>query len=208
MEKLTMNAVITIVGAVVSVAAAIFTAAQARFAKRQAVAAEEQAAAAKVQADLAKAQLDQLKRSEDEEAAHQRWVEGVLAELRKPGTELVHVKPGDHLHAEWALKRGYVEPVSTSIGTALVLPAAERAQIPGSPDAKMREARREILTACAEHPGAWCTWEHHAVPDWQTFSAAAERLDNEGLADTRPAIGAVAIRITTEGIAAVHRGAF
>src|SRR5438067_11901381 len=114
MENLTMSAVITIVGAVVSVVAAIFTAAQARFAKRQAVAAEEQAAAAKVQADLARAQLDQLKRIEDEEVAHQRWVEAVLAELRKPGTEMVLAKPGDHLHAEWALARGYVEARNTS----------------------------------------------------------------------------------------------
>ncbi len=130
--------------------------------RRRAVEAERRlTAGAEAQAELAKAQHDLLKRAEDEEQGHQRWVGGVLTQLRTPGAELVHVVPGDLLHAQWVLARGYVEGRSTSRGLALVLPLAERCQIPGSPEAKMLEARRTILTTCAEHPGTWSTWERN-----------------------------------------------
>jgi hypothetical protein len=118
--------VISVLSALVGVAAAIFAARQAQYAKRQAVAAEGQAAAAKVQADLARTQLEQLKHADDEERAHRDWLDSVLAELCEAGGTklLVQVAPGDRLHADWALARGYVDPLGTAVG----LPAAEVAR--------------------------------------------------------------------------------
>jgi hypothetical protein len=202
--------VITVLSAVVSVVAAIFTARQAQYAQRQAVAAEEQAAAAKVQADLATAQLDQLKRAEDEEQAHQRWLEMVLPRLRTPGIELVQVAPGDRLHAEWALARGHVDPLSTSLGTAVILPAAERRMIPGSHEAKVRAARQAILQECASKPGAWFGWDSQGKPpeEGEVYLGAAQELDREGLVTARISNGTVATRITAQGSEAVRRGAF
>ncbi len=203
---------ITVAGAVISILAAIFTAAQAAFAKRQAVAAEQQAAAAKVQADLATAQLAQLKRAEDEEQGHQRWLDAVLAELRKPGRELVQVAPGDHLHAEWAIARGFVDPLSTSLGQAVILPAVERRMIPGSPEAKIREARKVILTTCSANPGQWSGWQQSGPYDeeWVTNLAAVEELAHEGLveADVSGDRFSFSVMITAKGSAAARRGAF
>ncbi len=202
---------ITVGTAVVSVVAAAISVWQARYAKRQAVAAEEQSAAAKVQADLAKAQLEQLKRSEDEEQAHQRWLNSVLAELRKPGgPELVLVAPGDQLHAEWALARGYVNSLTVSRGTAIILPAMERSKFRGGLEARMREARRLILTTCNANPGNWAGWNRMASrEEWGTLLAAAQELQREGLVQANVSDNEeVAIRITAQGSAAVLSGTF
>ena|ERR1700737_1796045 len=116
---------ITLGSAVVSVGAAGISVWQARYARRQAVAAEGQAAAAKMQADLARAQLEQLRHADDEEQAHRDWLDGVLAELCEAGGKLlVQVAPGDRLHADWALARGYVAPLGTAVG----LPAPQVAR--------------------------------------------------------------------------------
>jgi hypothetical protein len=118
---------VTIGSAVVSVGAAAISVWQARYAKQQAVAAEEQAEAARVQARLANAQMEHIKRADGEEQAHRSWLDGVLAELCEGGgTGNVQVAPGDRLHADWALAHGYVDP----LGTALILPSAERSKIP------------------------------------------------------------------------------
>jgi hypothetical protein len=190
----TVIVVITAVSALGGIAAAIFAA--------------RQAAATKVQADLAKVQLKQLKRAEDEEQAHQRWLDGVLAELHKPGRELVLVAPGDHLHAEWALVRGLVNSLDTARGIAVILPAAER--FPGSYEAKVRTVRQSILTECAAHPRAWFSWEAQRAPPegWQMRLSATQELEAEGLVTARISHDAVAMRITPQGSEAARRGTF
>jgi hypothetical protein len=187
---------------------------QAAYAKEQAEAAKAQAAAAMVQADLARAELAKLKRAEDEEQAHQRWLDTELAELRKPGgLELVPVAPGDHLHAEWAIARGFVDLIQTSSGPAVMLPLAERLKRPGSPEAKMREARQAILTAFATDPlgntsRIWQRDPNDPPAEWEAYVAAAQALDREGLAEAKVQINAITIRITSDGMAAARRGAF
>jgi len=165
---------------------------------------------AAVQADLAKAQLEQLKRAGDEEQAHQRWLDGVLAELRKPGRELVLVAPGDHLHAEWALARGLINSLDTARGFAIILPAAER--FPGSYEARVEAVRRSILTECTAGPGAWFNWEAQGIPleEWEMRLSVAQELDREGLvtAKTSSDRSVVAIRITPQGSEAVRKGTF
>jgi hypothetical protein len=208
---------ITLGSALVSVAAAAISVWQARYAKRQAVAAEEQVAALKeqvallkVQADLAKAQHDQLKLAKDEEQAHRDWVDKALAELHKPGRELVLVTPGDHLHAEWALVRGLVNSLETARGMAIILPAAERS--PGSYEAKVRAMRQTILTECSARPGTWHNSEAQGAPpeEWQVYLSVAQELDREGLVTAKTSSDryAVAIRITPQGSEAARRGTF
>ena len=76
----------------------------------------------------------------------------------------------------------------------------------------MLEARRIILTTGAEQPSAWRGWDRNDVMakdiGWETFTAAAQQLQDEGLVTAKPSMGSVAVRITNEGVAAVRRGAF
>lgn len=181
--------------------------------RRRAVEAEARLdSGAEIQAKLARAELDARRRASEEEEAHKRWTENAAAEMRKPGgPQLVQVQPGEQLHADWAIHRRLLDPLETSSGPAVILPAAERWANPGSPERKVRSARKEILTTCATRPAATFTFpESDYRHDWESYLAAAEELHDEGLVKAQ--IGAdriaISVRITVEGQRAIRRGAF
>jgi hypothetical protein len=147
-----------------------------------------------------------------EEQAHKAWTVAALARLRVAaaagGAGAVQVAPGEKLHAAWALARGFVDPIETSRGDAVILPAAERWANPATPEGKVRAARRAILTECAMKPGAFCGWQRSS--HGQEYLDAAQELDSEGLVQAKLSADRedVMVRITAAGAALVRRGAF